>query len=145
MFALRGRVVILLTMLFIGCTCGQVQESAFGGFESRDHANAHSGHRVAGGGVLGRNDPASIHDGEWGLAEALADQLGLDRSVGEVPVTDIVAGWLHSAGWLHGGALAQVSATNEQATSPIGLILAAREVLSVAARFNQVESIVGSP
>jgi hypothetical protein len=77
MVALRGRVVILL-----------VQESAFGGFESRDHANAHSGHRVAGAGVLGRDDPASIHDGEAGLAEALADQLGLDRTVGEVPVTD---------------------------------------------------------
>jgi hypothetical protein len=54
----------------------------------RDHANAHSGHRVAGAGVLGRDDPASIHDGEAGLAEAVADQLGLDRTVGEVPVTD---------------------------------------------------------
>jgi hypothetical protein len=108
-----------------------------------DHANAHGGHRVAGAGVLGRDHPASIHGGfEWGLAEALADQLGLDLTVGEVPVTDIVAaGWLHSADI----ALAQVIATKERATSPTALIVAAREGLSVPARFDQVESIVGSP
>ena len=107
----------------------------------RDHANAHSDHRVAGAGVLGRSDPASIHDGEWGLAEALADQLGLDRTVGEVPVTDIIVGCSHSADI----GLAQMSATTERATSPIALIAAAREGLSVPAQFDQVESIVGSP
>jgi CorA-like Mg2+ transporter protein len=79
-----------------------------------DHANAHGGHRVGGAWVLGRDDAASIHGGlEWGLAEALADQLGLDLTVGEVPVTDIVAGWLHSADI----ALAQVSATKESHVS----------------------------
>ena len=135
-----GPVVILMTTLFIGCcTCSQVQESAFGGFESAT-ANAHSGHRVAGAGVLGRDDPASIHDGfEGGLAEALADQLGLDLTVGEVPVTDIVVGWLRGAD------MAQVSATKERATSPTALIVAAREGLSVLARFDHVESIVGPP
>ena len=107
-----------------------------------DHANAHCGHRVASAGILGRYDPASIHGGfAWGLAEALADQLGLDLTVGEVPVTDLVAGWLHSADI----DLAQVSATKERATSPTAQIVAAREGLSVPARFDQVESIVGSP
>ena len=61
--------------------------------------------------------------------------------MGEVPVTDIVAGWLHNA-YI---ALAQMSATKERARSPTALIVAAREVLSVPARFDQVESIVGSP
>jgi len=108
----------------------------------RDHANAYRGHRVAGAGVLGRDDPASIHGGfEWGLAEALADQLGLDLTVGEAPVTDIVATWLHSADI----ALAEVSARKDQATSPTALIVAAREGLSVPARFDLVESIGRSP
>jgi hypothetical protein len=106
-----------------------------------DHANAHNGHRVAGAGVLGRDDPASIHGRfEWGLAEALADQLGLDLTVGEVPVTDILAGRLHNADIV----LAPVSATKQRAPSPTALLVAAQEGLSVPARFDQVESIVGS-
>jgi hypothetical protein len=108
----------------------------------RDHANAHGGHRIAGAGVLERDNPTSIHGGfEWGLAEALAEQLGLDLTVGEVPVTDIVADWLQGADI----ALAQVSATKVRATSPTALIVATREGLSVPARFDQVESIVGCP
>ncbi|HEY0815510.1 MAG TPA: transporter substrate-binding domain-containing protein [Pseudonocardia sp.] len=57
------------------------------------------------------DDPATIHGGfEWGLAKALADELGLDLAVRAVSFADITAGRLHGADL----ALAQVNATDER-------------------------------
>jgi ABC-type amino acid transport substrate-binding protein len=57
-------------------------------------------------------DDVSTLDGgfEWGLARALADQLGLRVSFRDVPFPDIVTGELHGADV----ALAQVSVTDER-------------------------------
>jgi len=57
------------------------------------------------------DDPATVKGGfEWGLAQALARELGLTLTVREVPFADIAAGRLDGADL----ALAQVSATTER-------------------------------
>jgi polar amino acid transport system substrate-binding protein len=57
------------------------------------------------------NDVDTLDGGfEWGLARALADELGLRASFRDVPFADIVTGELHGADV----ALAQVSVTDER-------------------------------
>src|SRR4051794_22176498 len=104
--------VILLTLVLLGAGgCNQVQHAASGAFEPATAGTLTVATELPVPGFWDGDDAATVHGGfEWGLAEALAKELGLEVKVLAVPFTDIVAGRLHGADL----ALAQVSATKER-------------------------------
>src|SRR4051794_11347846 len=104
--------VILLTLVLLGAGgCKQVQHAASGEFEPATAGTLTVATELPVPGFWDGDDAATVHGGfEWGLAEALAKELGLKVTVVAVPFTDIVAGRLHGADL----ALAQVSYTKER-------------------------------
>jgi polar amino acid transport system substrate-binding protein len=132
----RGRLVLFLALLLLGSgACSQVQQAASGGFEPATTGTLTVATELPAPGFWDGDDPATVRGGfEWGLAAALADELGLDLAVRAVPFPEMVAGRLHGADL----ALAQVSATKQRSdaaeltlpyyqTSPTALALPGTE------------------
>jgi polar amino acid transport system substrate-binding protein len=91
--------------------CRQVQHAASPGFTPLTTGTLTVATELPAPGFWDGDDPATVKGGfEWGLAAALAEELGLDLAVREVPFADITSGRLDGADI----ALAQVSSTKER-------------------------------
>jgi polar amino acid transport system substrate-binding protein len=109
---MRGLRAVLLTLLVLGSgACSEVRHAASPQFQPVAQGTLTVATELPAPGFWNGADAATMKGGfEWGLAEALAKELGLQMAVREVPFADIVAGRLDGADI----ALAQVSATDER-------------------------------
>jgi polar amino acid transport system substrate-binding protein len=95
----------------LGGGCGEATDIAENTFEPASPGRVVVATSLPSPGFWEGADVAALDGGfEWGLARALADELGLEVSFRDVPFSDIVAGELHDADV----ALAQVSITDER-------------------------------
>jgi len=109
---MRGLRAALLALLVLGSgACSEVQQAASPTFAPVTKGTLTVATELPAPGFWNGDDPATVRGGfEWGLAQALADELGLTVSVRQVPFADIVSGRLDGADI----AFAQVSATAER-------------------------------
>lgn len=98
-------------MTLAGAGCGDATKIAENTFEPASPGTVVVATSLPSPGFWEGDDVATLNGGfEWGLARALADELGLRVSFRDVPFPDIVTGELHGADV----ALAQVSITDER-------------------------------
>jgi polar amino acid transport system substrate-binding protein len=94
----------------VGPGCGEATKIAENTFEPASPGTVVVATSLPSPGFWAGDDVGALDGFEWGLARALADELGLGVSFRDVPFRDIVTGELHGADL----ALAQVSITNER-------------------------------
>jgi polar amino acid transport system substrate-binding protein len=109
---LRGLCAIFCALMLLGTgACSDVRQAASPTFEPVTRGTLTVATELPAPGFWNGDDPATVKGGfEWGLAQALAGELGLTVSVRAVPFADIVSGRLDGADI----GIAQVSATEER-------------------------------
>jgi polar amino acid transport system substrate-binding protein len=104
-------VTALAAVVLIGPGCGEATNIAENTFEPASPGTVVVATSLPSPGFWEGDDVSTLDGGfEWGLARAIADDLGLRASFRDVPFPDIVTGELHGADL----ALAQVSITDER-------------------------------
>jgi polar amino acid transport system substrate-binding protein len=108
--AIRTGILVALLVL-AGGACNDVKRAATGSLAANASGALTVATELPAPGFWEGTDPATVDGGfEWGLAHALAKELGRHLTVQALPFVDIVAGRLGTADL----ALAQVSATDER-------------------------------
>ena len=103
--------ILTALLLLAGSACSDVKRAASGSLAAKAGGTLTVATELPAPGFWEGTDPATVDGGfEWGLADALARELGRHLTVQALPFAEIVAGRLGTADL----ALAQVSATDER-------------------------------